>query len=118
MSQLFVHNKNTGDYSKHCVWFGVAQKKENIIIGVKDNLRIGLGFLLKTQDIHVVRFYLKPAYCGIIGAEFVLEACKFLHKKKRVPIHINCLSNKAIKQSLLEIGFTEIDDNLMQYSKK
>ena len=49
MNRLLIKNKDIPDYSQHCVLFDAMCKKENIIIGLKDNLRIGFGFLLKDK---------------------------------------------------------------------
>ena len=118
MNRFFINNKNIPDYSQHCVWFDAMCKKENIIIGLKDNLRIGLGILLKEQNTLIAKFYLKPVYCGVIGVEFVSGACEFLYQKKGEPIHVDCLSNEKIKQDLLESGFSKTDEKFLQYSRK
>ena len=50
MSSLFITNKITPDYNKHCKWFDMMCKKDQIIIGIEDNLRIGVGILFLMSD--------------------------------------------------------------------
>jgi hypothetical protein len=114
MSTLFTNDKSTPDYRKHCKWFDMMSKKERIIIGVKGNLRIGLGILFQMPDKLVAKFYVKPVYCGELGQDFVSIGCQFLSQQKGKPIYVDCFSNENI-QDLLVIGFLESEENFLKY---
>jgi hypothetical protein len=89
------------------LWYGAVCEKGNLIIGVKDNLRVGLGLLSETQEKLIVRVYLKSIYCGKLGHEFVSRTCVFFYQKKSKPIHVDCLGNEKLKQYLLDTGLSE-----------
>ena len=118
ISNLFIIDKITPDYIKHCKWFDIMCKKNQIIIGVKDNLRIGVGILFQMSDKLVAKFYVKPVYCGYLGHDFITIGYHFFSQHKGKPIYVNCIGNEKIKQDLLAVGFLESEENLLKYSIK
>ena len=115
MSCLFTKNKNHNVYSKHCEWFDAMCKKGNLIIGVQENLRIGLGLVIENKNKLAAKFFIKPVYCGHLGSEFVIESCKFLYKEKNKKLNIDCFGNEKINQDLISFGLSKSERNYLKF---
>lgn len=112
MYQLFFTSKINIKYNKHCLWFDTLIDKKNLIIGVKDNLRIGIGIVSEITDKLMTKFYIKPKYCGLIGLEFITKSCEFIYEAKKREIYIDPLENTRIIEHLVNVGFSQTYPNL------
>ena len=105
------------DYEKYKKWFDLMFRKNAIVIGVSDNLRVGMAFSTLIHGRTYIKCLIKPAYCGYLGSEFVHQACKFISSELQEDVYVELPKNKASLKEYSVSGLSELCDSVFVYGQ-
>ena len=90
-------------------------RKNAIVIGVNENLRVGVAFTASIHGRTYMKCLIKPAYCGYLGREFMQQTCKLLSSELQEDIYVELPNNEESPREYLASGFSELCDSVFVY---
>ena len=111
----FINANVDVNYEKYQKWFGFMSRKNAIVIGVNENLRVGMAFSTSIQGRTYMKCLIKPAYCGYVGREFIQQTCSLLFSEHQKDIYVELPTNEAATEQHFASGFSEVGDRVVVY---